>query len=104
MSKESKKLEKNQKKYKKWSKYKSPKKDCKLCKGKGYYLEECCGDNYNIWYDRHRCGCSQRPRKRYLKFLTDVIISKKKNKKKMKKFFDNNSDCYTHIVDSSRSW
>jgi hypothetical protein len=108
MSKQSKKLDKYRKEYKKWSMYKRPKKDCYACHGNGYFLEECCGDSYNTWYNKFRCSCSERPKKRYLKFLTDRILSKKKCGKKcikMKlKFFDNNSHCDTQIVDTTRSW
>ena len=74
--------------------YKRPKKNCEICNGSGFTLIQ--HEDFDVWYDRYRCSCSERLTKRYKKHL--------KKSKKLKKFFDNNVKCNTDIVDTSRSW
>ena len=86
------------KKWKKWNKYKKIKKNCKACHGEGYWLTELVGygDDYNNYYDKHRCVCSLRKTKRYKKFLNKG--------KDISKFIDNHSGCDSSEIDTYRSW
>ena len=74
--------------------YKKPKKNCKVCGGSGYWVEHYGGDF--DFFNKYRCGCSKRKTKKYKRAL--------KKHKNLKEFYDNNSNCNTHIVDEYRSW
>jgi hypothetical protein len=95
--------------------YKKPLKSCEVCRGQGWFVEESCSDEYNVWYNKYRCSCSERLRKKpkkihkKLNYLYNerLCVGKHRKKeikkeikkldKKLKKYYDNNKNCNTDI-------